>query len=93
MGYIFNDVIYYVYQAIIFLIIFQVLLSYVLPPIHPIRVMLDRLVLPMLHPIRRVVPLIRVPVIGMIDISPIILIILVQLIAWLLTLLITILPR
>lgn len=88
MGYIFKEVIYYVSQVIIYLIIAHVLLSYVMSSTNPIRVMIDRLVLPMLNPIRRVVPLI-----GMIDISPIILIILVQLMAWLLTFLITILLR
>lgn len=88
MGYIFKEVIYYASQVIIYLIIAHVLLSYVMSSTNPIRVMIDRLVLPMLNPIRRVVPLI-----GMIDISPIILIILVQLMAWLLTFLITILLR
>ena len=93
MGYILSEGIFYISQAITFLIIFQVLLSYILPFTHPIQVMLDRLVVPMLNPIRRVVPLIRMPLFGMVDISPIILIILVQLIAWLLTQLITIFPR
>jgi YggT family protein len=43
-------------------------------PYHPIRRGVDRIVDPLLSPIRRVVP-----PLGMIDISPIVLIILIQL--------------
>jgi YggT family protein len=88
MGYILSQLVYYASQILIYIVIAHVLLSYFVQPDHPIRVAIDRLVLPLLNPIRRVVPLI-----GMIDISPMILIILVQLIAWLLTLLLMILPR
>jgi YggT family protein len=45
-------------------------------PYHPIRRTLDNLVEPMLAPIRRVVPLI-----GMFDFSPLVLIILVQILS------------
>jgi len=62
-------------NLIIFLVIVQVILSYFMSPYHPIRSFVDRLVEPLLAPIRRVVPLI-----GMLDFSPFILIILVQLI-------------
>lgn len=88
MGYILEQLIYYASQILIYIIIAHVILSYFMQPDHPIRVAIDRLVLPLLNPIRRVVPLV-----GMIDISPMILIILVQLIAWLLSFLITMLPR
>ena len=88
MGYILDQLVYIASQIIIYIIIAHVVLSYFMQPYHPIRVAIDRLVLPLLNPIRRVVPLI-----GMIDISPMILIILVQLIAWLLSFLITMLPR
>ena len=60
-------------QILILLIIVSVILSYFMDPYHPIRRGLDRIVEPMLTPIRRVVPLI-----GMLDISPLILIILIQ---------------
>jgi YggT family protein len=60
-------------QLIIVLVIIKVILSYFMDPYHPIRRTLDNLVEPMLEPIRRVVPLI-----GMFDFSPLILIILVQ---------------
>ncbi len=62
-------------NLIIFLVIVQVILSYFMSPYHPIRSFVDRLVEPLLAPIRRVVPLV-----GMLDFSPFILIILVQLI-------------
>lgn len=88
MVYILILLVEYASQILIYLVIAHVLLSYFLQPDHAIRVAIDRLVLPLLNPIRRVVPLI-----GMIDISPIILIILVQLIAWFLTFLIMQLSR
>jgi YggT family protein len=57
-------------------VIVDVLASWVLPnPYHPFRLAVHRLVEPMLAPIRRLVP----PV-GMIDFSPMILILLVQVI-------------
>ena len=62
-------------QILILLIINSVILSYFMDPYHPIRRTLDRIVEPMLAPIRRVVPLV-----GMIDLSPLILILLIQLI-------------
>jgi len=62
-------------QILVLLIAISVILSYFMAPYHPVRRTLDRIMEPMLAPIRRVVPLI-----GMIDFSPLILIILVQLI-------------
>jgi len=58
------------------LVIVSVILSYVMDPYHPVRRRVDAIVDPMLMPIRRVVPLI-----GMLDISPIILIILIRIIS------------
>jgi YggT family protein len=63
-------------QVLVFIVIVDVILSYVLDPYHPLRAFVDRLVEPLLAPIRRVVP----PA-GMLDFSAFILIILVQLIA------------
>jgi YggT family protein len=60
-------------QFLILLIIVKVILSYVMDPYHPVRRSIDNLIEPLLAPIRRVVPLI-----GMFDFSPLILIILVQ---------------
>ena len=58
------------------LVIISVILSYVMDPYHPFRRRVDAIVDPMLMPIRRVVPLI-----GMLDISPIILIILIRIVS------------
>lgn len=57
------------------LIILHVILSYVLSPYHPVREALDRVVEPMLAPIRRVLPYT-----GGIDFSPVVLLLVVQLI-------------
>ena len=63
-------------QFIVLVVIAKVILSYFMDPYHPVRRTLDNLVEPMLAPIRRVVPLI-----GMFDFSPLILIILVQILS------------
>jgi YggT family protein len=61
-------------QIVTLLVIAHVLMSYFLSPYHPARQFVDRLVEPMLAPIRRMVP----PA-GMFDFSPIVLILLVEL--------------
>lgn len=66
-------------DVIVLLVIVDTVLSYFLSPYHPLRQTLDRLVAPMLVPIRRVVP----PV-GMFDLSPLVLIILVEVVSYLL---------
>ena len=58
------------------LVIISVILSYVMDRYHPVRRWVDSIVDPMLMPIRRVVPLI-----GMLDISPIILIVLIRIVS------------
>jgi YggT family protein len=55
------------------LILADVLVSFVLDPFHPVRRNLDAIVGPLLTPIRRILP----PV-GMLDFSPFVLLILVQ---------------
>ena len=60
-------------QLLVLLVIVSVILSYFMDPYHPVRRGIDSVVEPMLAPIRRVVPLI-----GMLDLSPLILIILIQ---------------
>lgn len=57
----------------VWVIIASVLLSYVLSPYHPVRMALDRIVEPFLNPIRRILPST-----GMIDFSPLVLIVLVE---------------
>lgn len=63
-------------QMLILIVIFDALLSFILPPYHPVREVLGRIVNPMLNPIRRIVPLV-----GMFDFSPLILILLIELIS------------
>ena len=63
-------------QLLVLLVIVSVILSYFMDPYHPIRRSIDSVVEPLLAPIRRVVPLI-----GVLDLSPLILIILIQVVA------------
>jgi YggT family protein len=63
-------------QLLVLLVIVSVILSYFMDPYHPIRRGIDSVIQPLLDPIRRVVPLI-----GMLDLSPLILIILIQVVA------------
>lgn len=58
------------------LVIIWVIVTWILPPLHPLREALDRIVNPMLAPIRQVLPMT-----GMIDLSPMILIILIELVS------------
>ena len=58
----------------IFIVVYS-LLSFILDPYNPIRQTMSQIVEPMLNPIRKVVPLI-----GGLDLSPMILLILIQVI-------------
>jgi YggT family protein len=64
-------------NLIVMLVIVDSILSYFLNPYHPVRNALDRVLHPLLAPIRRVVPLV-----GMFDLSPLILIILVEILSY-----------
>ena len=59
-------------SLLVLLIILHIVLSYFMDPYHPVRRTIDRIVAPILDPIRRAVPMI-----GMFDISAIVLIILI----------------
>jgi YggT family protein len=61
-------------QLITILIIVYVFLGYFLAPYHPVRQFLSRFVEPLLAPIRRIMPQT-----GMIDFSPLVLLLIVQL--------------
>ena len=61
------------------LVLTYVVISYFMSPYHQFRMWVDRIVEPMLRPIRRVVPLA-----GMFDFSPIILLLLIQFVGWIL---------
>jgi YggT family protein len=62
-------------QIVILVVIIQTILTYFLSPYHPIRQLIDRFVEPMLMPVRRVLP-----PLGMLDFSPLVLIILLEVI-------------
>lgn len=66
-------------RLLIFLVIVQVVISFVLPPYNNFRRLLDRVINPLLNPIRRVVP-----PLSNIDFSPLILVILIQIFEYLL---------
>ena len=85
MAIIFAQAINIFSQVLTFIILAHIILSYFMDPYHPVRAFIDRLVEPLLAPIRRVVPLV-----GMLDFSPAVLIILVQLIAGILVNLLTV---
>jgi YggT family protein len=63
-------------QLFIWVVIGSSLLSFFMPPDHPVREALDRIVNPFLTPIRRVVPMA-----GNLDFSPLVLIIAVQILS------------
>jgi YggT family protein len=63
----------FVSNLLILLVILNIALSYFMDPYHPLRQAVERIVGPMLNPIRKAVPLI-----GMFDISPIILVLLIS---------------
>lgn len=63
------------------LVLIYVVISYFMSPYHQFRMWVDRIVEPMLRPIRKVVPLV-----GMFDFSPIILLLLIQFVGWILKL-------
>lgn len=63
------------FEILSWAVIINALLSFILPPFHPIRNFLDRLVQPMLTPFRRIIP-----PIGGLDLSPIALLLTIQLV-------------
>lgn len=69
-----------VIRILMLLVLADVLVSYFLDPFNSIRRFLDRLVQPLLNPIRR-----NLPSTGPVDFSPVILLILLQVIGWGLT--------
>jgi YggT family protein len=70
------NIINFVANLFVLLVIVDSVVSFFLSPYHPVRMTLDRIVNPFLAPIRRIIPSI-----GMIDLSPLILIILVEILA------------
>jgi len=71
-----GNVINFVANLLIILVIVDAVLSFFFSPYHPVRATVDRIVNPFLAPIRRIVPLV-----GMLDLSPLIFIILVEILS------------
>jgi YggT family protein len=74
------NLINYATLALTLLLIAYVVLSYFMDPYHPVRMTINRFVEPILNPIRRLMPQT-----GMVDFSPLVAIILLQLIEFILT--------
>lgn len=74
------NLINYATSALTLLLIAYVVLSYFMDPYHPVRMTINRFVDPILNPIRRLMPQT-----GMVDFSPLVAIILLQLIEFILT--------
>ncbi len=72
------QIVQFVARVLSLLVIVDIVLSYFMSPWHTIRMTLDRIVGPMLAPIRKVVP-----PLGMVDLSPLVLIILIQVVEYL----------
>ena len=70
----------YISLGLSLLLIAYVVLSYFMDPFHPVRATVNRIVDPLLNPIRRILPQT-----GMIDFSPLVAIILIQVIEFILT--------
>ena len=70
------DIILFLRSLLELLIIAYVILSFVMDPYHPVRRWVSSIVEPMLMPIRRVVPLV-----GMLDFSPIVLLLLIRILS------------
>ncbi len=70
----------YISLALSLLLIAYVVLSYFMDPFHPVRLTVNRIVDPVLNPIRRILPQT-----GMVDFSPVVAIILVQILEFVVT--------
>ncbi len=67
------EVIHRVFQLLVLVVVVQAILSFFMDPYHPIRRTIDQFVNPFLVPIRRILP----PIANL-DFSPVVLIILLQ---------------
>jgi YggT family protein len=68
-----------IFRLLTIVVVVDVIVSYFLPPYNNVRIFLDRIVNPMLAPIRRMVPPVQ-----MIDFSPIILLVILQVVEYIL---------
>lgn len=70
----------YISLGLSLLLVAYVVLSYFMDPFHPVRATINRIVEPVLNPIRRILPQT-----GMVDLSPLVAIIVIQVIEFILT--------
>ncbi|MEW6718663.1 MAG: YggT family protein [Chloroflexota bacterium] len=77
--YILIQMVHFVSRAFILLVIVDAVMSFFVDSYHPVRVAIRRIVDPLLNPIRR-----TLPTVGMIDFSPLVLIIILQVVETLL---------
>lgn len=70
-------------NALVLVVIIDIILGYFLSPVHPLRSALDKIVQPMLNQIRKFIPFV-----GGLDFSPLILVVLIQVVTYLLRILI-----
>ncbi len=68
-----------IFRLLTIVVVVDVIVSYFLPPYNNVRIFLDRIVNPMLAPIRRIIPPVQ-----MIDFSPIILLVILQVVEYIL---------
>jgi YggT family protein len=73
-----------IFRLLTIVVVVDVIVSYFLSPFNNFRMVLDRIVSPLLNPIRRIIPPIQ-----MIDFSPIILLVLLQVIEFIIVRLLT----
>lgn len=73
------NIVNFLASTLTLIVLADVILSYFMSPWHPFKRALDNVVEPLLSPIRRVVP-----PLGMIDFSPVVLIIAIQIVQWIL---------
>ena len=70
-----ESILFVLERTLVLLIVLKVLLSYFMDPYHPFRQSVDKIVDPMLKPIRQIVPSF-----GRFDFSPLILLVLIEVI-------------
>jgi YggT family protein len=67
----------YIANILTLVVFVDIIIGYFLSPYHPVRRILDSIVRPMLVPIRRIMPQT-----GMVDFSPLVLVILIQVVEY-----------
>jgi YggT family protein len=74
---IISGIVSIIFRLLTVIVVVDVIVSYFLPPFNNFRIVLDRVVSPMLNPIRKIIPPVQ-----MIDFSPIILLVILQMVEY-----------